>query len=1450
MSISSNLYANAIFSEHPIAIYALDDNVKYISLISDAQRYFGSGGWSASANNSASVSFNDSPVIPELASPFVDNIYSQISASNVNSDDTIIEWKSTELFSFNELNEELSTFSIALYLYQTSFFVNWYEIGYTYYDNSLGQDVEVVNRVESQEGESWINFDFSFLPSEYDSNSARILIRINVDSGGTAEDYRFIVNGITVGQWAETSSTESLGQQPLQNSLGYDSLIAYEYGIQENSGYYIVENNKLLAVNEGLPLVYGSQNCTRLYPAINNDKPSMIFPSRGFLNPIGKYNEYSIEFWMNIDPNTYETIRIFGNTDTDDGIYVNNAFLSIKVGDNFGSYSVSEWYRPMLVHFVLSIDTANLFINGEQVVSIPFDRNSYPFSSTEGWVGFYSHQDIETFSIDCVSFYSYSIPLQVAKRRFVYGQGTSAPEIVAESFDGKSAYVNYSNANYNVNKIYPDTSNWEGGYSNNINKTRTSLSLPNYSLPEIYIGGRNLESLYEDNKIVNELEGDKFFTFRPHVSDGKFVTEGTKWTEPGYIFFDSLGIVDSLSSMYGVFSTKKLEQTSTLMLITRSDNPDRLHVYLDNGTIYYDFNGSTIYSEQIDQIYYDEYSYDLYSQYEFDYEYSYQSGYYYNEIIGWEYSFAFGLKIKDFVNTFGYSLKKFFQSPNNLQVYFGGDGENTFEGKIHSIGFSDLNNANETSDLFLTNGIVDYLEYEFLSNYFATYTLTPLIRFNRYFLDISVSSLWEEYFPLSIFAGYVNNSDGQKYYDIDFLQVNLGYPSIYEIVEKLVTRFSWSYVELFSEYNFPSQKGYDILDNENLSGYETYEDLTIKNELKTFINTDKSSLKSYITFQLLSEGANEPLSSFPFTRDPYESKIVDADLENDPSNRKRPYLTKFEFVDKTIVFPPKYFDFNDVAAVFHFVFKHEGILSNPLYIRDFEIVSRALDHNTFNAIGSESGMPFYPYTRSGVYYESKTKNPMIISKKRSPYLYLTESSGISLLGDQTTDREYGVSVPINQEKNSDYEINAVQLWMKYDRRSLPLTEYPLFEVQALNKTIEFIVKSDASGKRGMITARNKSNRFLEEGVVFYQNGIRVKSPMIQFNQWDSIGVSFKQELSFNEYTGYVNIFRGATFNNITHYKTSGLGKTLEIITRPWRRVLTENDIDNLTWASWYVGPNTETRTRTNIAFNPSFESNTDGWIANGTGTTIERISSDSRFGGYSLKCTTGSANNSGVLFANTSGQRMSISPNTSYTVSAYVKIPQGSPNKTLKLRIRQYEAVTGGSALPVQDQQPVTFTGLDGWTRLFYTFTSNSSANALGIEISQETGNQVGSIFYVDAVLIEDTSSLSPQLNRYFDGGTASPGTFFESLVWNGTENNSTSTGVYYVPSENNIRQWVNVYAISEDITFALTPSDIYKAFVGTNGFVIDDNTSLVIDADEMNVYSDLRWSRYSDTPA
>ena len=38
MSSPSNLYAEKIFSEHPLVLWALDDKLDYISLISESQR--------------------------------------------------------------------------------------------------------------------------------------------------------------------------------------------------------------------------------------------------------------------------------------------------------------------------------------------------------------------------------------------------------------------------------------------------------------------------------------------------------------------------------------------------------------------------------------------------------------------------------------------------------------------------------------------------------------------------------------------------------------------------------------------------------------------------------------------------------------------------------------------------------------------------------------------------------------------------------------------------------------------------------------------------------------------------------------------------------------------------------------------------------------------------------------------------------------------------------------------------------------------------------------------------------------------------------------------------------------------------------------------------------------------------------------------------------------------
>ena len=65
MANPSNLYAEKIFSEHPIAMWTFDDNVKYVSLITDAQRSLTAWTFTSSATG---TSYTEQPPYPKLGS--------------------------------------------------------------------------------------------------------------------------------------------------------------------------------------------------------------------------------------------------------------------------------------------------------------------------------------------------------------------------------------------------------------------------------------------------------------------------------------------------------------------------------------------------------------------------------------------------------------------------------------------------------------------------------------------------------------------------------------------------------------------------------------------------------------------------------------------------------------------------------------------------------------------------------------------------------------------------------------------------------------------------------------------------------------------------------------------------------------------------------------------------------------------------------------------------------------------------------------------------------------------------------------------------------------------------------------------------------------------------------------------------------------------------------------
>ncbi len=164
--------------------------------------------------------------------------------------------------------------------------------------------------------------------------------------------------------------------------------------------------------------------------------------------------------------------------------------------------------------------------------------------------------------------------------------------------------------------------------------------------------------------------------------------------------------------------------------------------------------------------------------------------------------------------------------------------------------------------------------------------------------------------------------------------------------------------------------------------------------------------------------------------------------------------------------------------------------------------------------------------------------------------------------------------------------------------------------------------------------------------------------------------------------------------------------------------------------------------RINLVTNPSFKTDTTGWLATGS-STISRITSDALYGSSSLQVVKGATVNSGVVTAS----RITVNPSTSYAISSYVKIPAGQESGELKINVTWYTALSGGSAISVSSTNPILMLPGDDWFRLSAVLVAPATALAATISIIQPAAGTAGKIFYVDSVLLES----SAYVGEYFD---------------------------------------------------------------------------------------------------
>ena len=1126
----SNLYAEKVFAEHPIALWSLDDQLDFVSLLPTS--YSVEDSWSLSQSVEAfNIYLAEDEFVPMESSYKFD-----ITGSAPVSPQTTNSLKiSLPIANFSTLDSDKGTICLGSYFYSITNYLSYVKIGYSYVDPDTSSVVEVLETFSDVQTNIWAYLSKSFsIPNVSAQFSIVFEIGYSSPPSEVETDYDFYLNGISLGQWSEDFNVSSTGIKtsaaPQEIATDIDYVVpATAYGLQNTPGYYAASTNKVYAKNTGIPMVYGASNVTRMYP--NGNSPSAIFPGFGFLNKAGQYQEYTVEMWLRLGTQSSSPKKIFGPLHSEDGLYSYGSFLMLKIGKSYASHYIGEWNRPMLIDIRVFEDGANMLINGEQVLDLAFSTSDLNFpdklddtGKEQDWLGFYVHQGF--IEVDCFSIFSYKVPEIIAKRRFVYGQGVEFPKNINTSYNGKSFFVDYAFSEYSNNYNYPDISRWSDASIENLTVFNEILSTPKYELPSLYFSNPELQSIWLDknldlNRSVPKNQG--------YVS----LSPSSEFEESdSYMLLPTLDLIDkTINAIYGIFSiSENPDEEQILMFVEDSQSSNYFSISINESTIYYKFMFNS--SESV--------------------VFSARSQSLQNE-------FFAGIKIDSLINAFGQSMSVFFGNPSRLKVYVGGNRalDKTFRGNIYRVGVSSGQNSSQISDLFDANGFAitpsDVFDLYFDespddgqidvsydgSNYDlvlddwpfgesldlgtydsvgsgktflthnATYTIVANVVIDQIVLDIATGSSWEDAIPLSSLAKYVSDASGNRVYELDFIQFNLNYPRC------------------------------KTVDSGKLS-------------------TDSENVRAYITFKELSLGSHSDTSGLLYTEKANSNGVLQ------PSADWR--ITEYEVVDGTIIYPPANADFENLSIGIRLDIQSSGQSINPIKIKSLQLASQAFNFAGPNKINTKFSAPMYPYTRNGVYFDYKSTNPYEIYKFSSPYLYLTDNSGIKLKGDISNNSNRGITMPINTELVSLLSLGAVQMSLKYLENEFPIVPVKIAEIDGkTDKIYIYLVAANAEKTRGRVFAKNASDVVLVddieisdqgvsniEGTAFYLNGQLVKECFINLDEWSNLSLQFAGGISLNAYVGAIRITGPILVNNVVAYPLSANQVIFTTIQRLWR----------------------------------------------------------------------------------------------------------------------------------------------------------------------------------------------------------------------------------------------------------------------------------------------------------
>ncbi len=955
---------------------------------------------------------------------------------------------------------------------------------------------------------------------------------INVVPVGYRKRYRITEVPTTTSFKIKVSTTGAITTAGLVGKR-YDAYKLDAYNSERFPGYVI--SNK--ALSPRVPMVYGSGK---------SQNGSMLLPSFGFLSNTGKHNQYTFETWVKLrrtnSTNKYKLVGLFSETPTSDdgnGLYYNNTSFILKIGSKSDAAYIKQLDKPLLINITYSENSAQLFVNGEQVINIILEESdirllSLPANNKE-------YISLQSATFDCPAIYPYRLSSTQIKVHYAYGQAVVVPETINKVYGGKTISVDFPSAKYASNRNYPINAQWKNSVSQNL------------TLSDYYIGNKDFDlpnfNFYDVSEEANKTVQD-------------FVSVLSAASQPW-------------KPKYGSFA----DVNSNVEIKSLNIFNERLYAfYID-----YNLNGEASTSEKtifkvIDKIsknYFKITMQKVSTNVEIKYKFKYNSS---TEttiasatqttVSSSGAKFIVGIDIDKFAKKYGNDVRNFFGNTINLTMFALGDNDtsldttpdvtvnwikflNQFQLDKWSQYFVDANGrffcpANATTpgtaEAIQNASIANYeLKYiQSKQNYNTSYTYSSQGYAENYF-SIGTSGYWKSDTPLEHFAKYVRDAVGQNSYTFNSIQFNIDYDS--------------------------------PVANTTASFLVKHFDLT------------NSNVKAYVTFEPILE---------PYKPDSYFSNGIER-LSIDRTVRpdENWATTKYEVVDGTIIYPPSSVDLSTLTLVTHIEVTVSDTVNNKVQIKSLELASQALSLNpiTENPVYTKYGNKIIPYTytlngSTKVYDYSgigNARNPFLIEKKTSPHLSLDRLSGIRLVGfDFPMPGVYrGIKIPLNEKLTTNSRLSSVQMFIYYDatadadqsnREAFQFDTQDIFKIVASDKTLTATL-TNTSGVSGTYNSTatlsiSSTAGGINENIKYYINGELSATPTIKTNEWTVLSVVFSKPLKFDSFAGEFDIVGPLAFDNISFYGFSNEQLLQSQIEGTWADVELPNTGPNYTWDHW------------------------------------------------------------------------------------------------------------------------------------------------------------------------------------------------------------------------------------------------------------------------------------------